>query len=37
LIAACAKHGKFAGVGGDRDPVRQAEYIRQGVRSHCLA
>ncbi|MDX9862933.1 MAG: aldolase/citrate lyase family protein, partial [Rhodospirillales bacterium] len=32
LIASCAKHGKFAGVGGDRDPARQADYIRKGVR-----
>jgi len=32
LIASCAKHGKFAGVGGDRDPARQADYIRKGIR-----
>jgi len=32
LIAGCRKHGKFAGVGGDRDPQRQADYIRKGVR-----
>lgn len=32
LIGACAKHDKFAGVGGDRDPGRQTEYIRKGVR-----
>jgi 2-keto-3-deoxy-L-rhamnonate aldolase RhmA len=32
LIASCARYGKFAGVGGDRDPAHQAEYIRKGIR-----
>jgi 2-keto-3-deoxy-L-rhamnonate aldolase RhmA len=31
-IAACQAHGKFAGLGGDRDPARQARFIREGVR-----
>lgn len=32
LIAACNRHGKFAGLGGDKDPARQAAYIRDGIR-----
>jgi 2-keto-3-deoxy-L-rhamnonate aldolase RhmA len=31
-IAACNAHGKFSGLGGDRDPVRQARFIKQGIR-----
>jgi 2-keto-3-deoxy-L-rhamnonate aldolase RhmA len=31
-IAAAAAHGKHAGVGGNRDPARQAEMIRRGAR-----
>lgn len=31
-IAACKTHGKFAGLGGDRDPVRQARFIKEGIR-----
>ncbi|MPZ57763.1 MAG: aldolase [Rhizobiales bacterium] len=31
-IAACKAHGKFSGLGGDRDPVRQARFIKQGIR-----
>lgn len=31
-IALCKKHGKFAGLGGDRDPQRQARFIREGIR-----
>jgi staphyloferrin B biosynthesis citrate synthase len=31
-IAVCRAHGKYAGLGGDRDPVRQARFIRQGIR-----
>src|SRR5690606_7812411 len=32
VIAACTRHGIFAGMGGDRDPDRQAGYIKRGVR-----
>ncbi len=32
VAAAARAHGKFAGVGGDNDLVRQTEFIRQGVR-----
>ena len=32
IIAAANKNGKFAGLGGDRDPERQAHFIRQGVK-----
>jgi 2-keto-3-deoxy-L-rhamnonate aldolase RhmA len=32
VIDVCAKHGKFAGLGGDRDPARQARFIARGVR-----
>ncbi len=32
VIAAARASGKFAGVGGDRDPERQAHYVRKGVR-----
>jgi 2-keto-3-deoxy-L-rhamnonate aldolase RhmA len=31
-IAACKAHGKFSGLGGDRDLVRQARFIKQGIR-----
>ena len=30
LIAACRKHGKFAGCGGNRDVARQADLVRKG-------
>jgi 2-keto-3-deoxy-L-rhamnonate aldolase RhmA len=30
LIAACRKHGKFAGCGGNRDVQRQVELVRKG-------
>jgi len=30
VIAACRKHGKWAGCGGNRDPQRQLEIIRKG-------
>jgi len=32
ITKAALAHGKFAGVGGDNDPARQAEFIRQGIR-----
>ncbi|HEX7890733.1 MAG TPA: aldolase/citrate lyase family protein [Ramlibacter sp.] len=32
LLAACQKHGKFAGFGGDRDVRRQREFIEAGGR-----
>ncbi len=32
VIAACAAHGKFAGLGGERDATRQLAFIRKGVR-----
>jgi len=32
ITAAALAHGKYAGVGGDNDLTRQAEFIRQGVR-----
>lgn len=32
VIVAAARHGKIAGLGGDRDLARQVDYIRQGVR-----
>jgi 2-keto-3-deoxy-L-rhamnonate aldolase RhmA len=32
ITEAALAHGKYAGVGGDNDPARQAEFIRQGVR-----
>lgn len=32
VIAAADRHGKFAGLGGDRDLDRQVDYIRKGVR-----
>jgi 2-keto-3-deoxy-L-rhamnonate aldolase RhmA len=32
VIAAARQNGKFAGVGGDRDPERLARYVEQGVR-----
>ena len=31
VIAACKKHGKIPGVGGDRNLARQAEFIRKGA------
>ena len=31
-IAVCRAHGKFSGLGGDRDPVRQARFIKEGIR-----
>jgi 2-keto-3-deoxy-L-rhamnonate aldolase RhmA len=31
VIAACKKHGKVPGVGGDRNLARQAEFIRKGM------
>jgi 2-keto-3-deoxy-L-rhamnonate aldolase RhmA len=31
-IAAAARHGKFAGLGGERDAERQLAFIRKGVR-----
>ena len=30
LIAACRKHGKFAGCGGNRDVARQLDLVRKG-------
>ncbi|MCW5605256.1 MAG: aldolase [Burkholderiales bacterium] len=32
VISAAGRHGKIAGVGGDRNVARQAEFIRKGVR-----
>jgi len=32
VIAAAAAHGKFAGLGGERDLARQLDFIRKGVR-----
>lgn len=32
VISVAIAKGKFAGLGGDRDVVRQARFIRQGVR-----
>ncbi len=32
VFAACNKHGKVAGVGGDRNVARQVEFIRKGAR-----
>ena len=32
VIAAAKKHGKFAGIGGDRNLERQREFVRQGAR-----
>lgn len=32
VIAAAAAHGKFAGLGGERDQERQLAFIRKGVR-----
>jgi hypothetical protein len=31
-IAVCKAYGKFSGLGGDRDPVRQARFIKEGIR-----
>jgi 2-keto-3-deoxy-L-rhamnonate aldolase RhmA len=36
VIAACRKHGKYAGLGGDKDKVRQANYLRDGIRFTTL-
>jgi 2-keto-3-deoxy-L-rhamnonate aldolase RhmA len=30
LSAACRKHGKFAGCGGNRDVARQVDLVRKG-------
>ena len=32
VVAAARAHGKFAGVGGDRDPARLARYVECGAR-----
>lgn len=32
VIAVAGAHGKFAGLGGDRDVARQVRYIREGAR-----
>lgn len=32
VIAACAAHGKVAGLGGERDLARQVDFIRKGTR-----
>jgi 2-keto-3-deoxy-L-rhamnonate aldolase RhmA len=32
VISVAAAHGKFAGLGGDRDVARQVEFIRKGVK-----
>lgn len=32
IAAAAQAHGRILGIGGDRDPVRRAGYIRQGAR-----
>lgn len=32
VVEACRRHGRFAGLGGDRDPARQAGWARAGVR-----
>jgi staphyloferrin B biosynthesis citrate synthase len=32
IIAAAKKHGKFAGLGGERDMARQLSFIKSGVR-----
>ena len=32
VIAACKKHGKIPGVGGDRSLARQVDFIRKGMR-----
>ena len=32
VIAACKTHGKWSGLGGDKDVTRQAIFIREGVR-----
>jgi 2-keto-3-deoxy-L-rhamnonate aldolase RhmA len=32
VLAACKKHGKVPGVGGDRNLARQVEMIRKGMR-----
>ena len=32
VLAVAAEHGKFAGLGGERDAERQLAFIRKGVR-----
>jgi len=32
VIAAARQHGKFPGLGGERDLARQLDFIRKGVR-----
>ncbi|HVX57837.1 MAG TPA: hypothetical protein VHA37_08990, partial [Candidatus Saccharimonadales bacterium] len=32
ITASALAHGKYAGVGGDNDPMRQQVFLRQGVR-----
>lgn len=32
VLAACAAHGKVAGLGGERDLARQVDFIRKGVK-----
>lgn len=32
VVKACRRHGRFAGLGGDRDPARQANWAKAGVR-----
>ncbi len=32
IIAACNAHGKYAGLGGERDLARQVEFMRKGVK-----
>ncbi|UFN49293.1 aldolase/citrate lyase family protein [Roseomonas sp. OT10] len=36
VIAACRKHGKYAGLGGDKDRSRQAAWLREGIRFTTL-
>ena len=32
VVEACRRRGRFAGLGGDRDPARQASWVKAGVR-----
>jgi 2-keto-3-deoxy-L-rhamnonate aldolase RhmA len=32
VIAVANAHGKFAGLGGDRNVARQVEFVRKGVK-----
>lgn len=32
VVEACRHHGRFAGLGGDRDSTRQANWVKAGVR-----